>query len=119
SGYSAKKLWEQWFNATGEYGGGVDIKKVHHIDNVGAYIIKYLEKDLKKVDERLLGKKVYQTSQGLDKPKEFGLSFRKEKDQQIYNDLLKGKKITYQSRYEDKHTGGTVDYLEINLARQA
>lgn len=118
-GFPAKKLWELWKSATKEYDGGVDIKNIRQVDNVGAYITKYMIKDLEKVDDRLIGKKVYQRSQKLEAPKQLVLDLRKEKDMKIFEDLTKGKKITYQSKYDDKHTGGTVDYMEINLSRQA
>ncbi|MEH6433403.1 Rep protein, partial [Bacillus sp. H7(2023)] len=82
------------------------------------YVTKYMVKDLEKADDRLVGKKVYQRSQNLDKPKQIVLDFRKEKDRTLFEELTKDKKITYQSKYDDKHTGGSVDYIEINLSRQ-
>lgn len=117
-GFPSKRLWELWKSATRKYDGGVDIKNIRQVDNVGAYVTKYMVKDLEKVDDRLIGKKVYQRSLNLDKPKQLVLDFRKEKDRAIFEELTKGKKITYKSKYDDKHTGGTVDYIEINLSRQ-
>lgn len=117
-GFPSKRLWELWKSATRQYDGGVDIKNIRQVDNIGAYVTKYMVKDLEKVDDRLIGKKAYQRSLNLDKPKQIVLDFRKEKDRALYEELTKGKKITYQSKYDDKHTGGTVDYIEINLSRQ-
>ncbi|MBT0793346.1 Rep protein [Bacillus cereus] len=117
-GFRAKRLWELWKNATRQYDGGVDIKNIKQVDNLGAYVTKYMVKDLEKVDERLIGKKAYQRSLNLDKPKQLVLNFRKEKDRTLFEELTKDKKITYQSKYDDKHTGGSVDYIEINLSRQ-
>src|SRR5699024_7367659 len=105
-----------WHNAVKDWGGNIDIKNIRHVDNVGAYLVKYMTKA--KADERLIGKKLYQTSRGLEKPKELGLSTWKEKDKRLLDDLLKDKKITYESQFEDKHTGGAVSYSEINLHRQ-
>lgn len=115
-GVGANTIRDCWKRAVGKYEGNIDIKNIRHVDNVGAYLVKYMTKA--DADERLIGKKLYQTSRGLKKPKELGLSLWKEKDKKILDSLLKGKKITYQDMYEDKHTGGTVNYLEINLSRQ-
>lgn len=117
-GVNASRLWGFWKSATRQYDGGVDIKNIRQVDNVGAYVTKYMVKDLEKADDRLVGKKVYQRSQNLDKPKQIVLDFRKEKDRTLFEELTKDKKITYQSKYDDKHTGGSVDYIEINLSRQ-
>lgn len=115
-GVGANTIRKYWRNATKELGGNIDIKNIRHVDNVGAYLVKYMTKA--NADERLIGKKLYQTSRGLKRPKELGLATWKEKDKRLLDDLLKGKKITYESSYLDKHTGGTVEYLEINLHRQ-
>lgn len=115
-GVGANTIRKYWLNATKELKGNIDIKNIRHVDNVGAYLVKYMTKG--NADKRLIGKKLYQTSRGLEKPKELGLAMWKPKDRLILEDLLKGKKITYSSDYEDKHTGGTVNFQEINLSRQ-
>ncbi|WP_222129330.1 hypothetical protein, partial [Kocuria rosea] len=69
------------------------------VDNLGAYVTKYMVKDLEKVDERLIGKKAYQRSLNLDKPKQLVLNFTKEKDRTLFEELTKHKKITYQTKY--------------------
>lgn len=43
--------------------GFVDLKSIEHVDNVGAYISKYMTKDLQ--DKRLIGRKSYLCSKGL------------------------------------------------------
>lgn len=48
--------------------GFVKVNKIKHVDNVGAYIIKYLLKNLD--DKRLKGKFAYLQSKNLDKPVE-------------------------------------------------
>lgn len=42
------------------------INRISHVKNVGAYVVKYMTKE--GVDERLIGKKLYQTSQNCIKP---------------------------------------------------
>lgn len=57
-----KLLQELWGN------GFVFINAIEHVDNIGAYILKYITKDNK--DKRLMGQKAYLTSRNLIKPKE-------------------------------------------------
>lgn len=115
-GVGANTIRKYWLSATKELGGNIDIKNIRHVDNVGAYLVKYMTKG--NADKRLIGKKLYQTSRGLKKPKELGLAMWKEKDRLILENLLKDKKISYSSSYLDKHTGATVSFQEINLSRQ-
>lgn len=58
-----RRLSDIWKN------GFVWINKIDQVDNVGAYVTKYMSKD--NDDERLVGKKCYFNSRGLLKPKEF------------------------------------------------
>jgi len=46
--------------------GNIDIKKLNDVDNIGAYVCKYLSKDM--FDERTFGKKKYFRSQTLSEP---------------------------------------------------
>lgn len=55
-----RELKDIWRN------GSLHVKAIDSVDNVGAYISKYLRKDLG--DERLKGKKCYFTSRGLLQP---------------------------------------------------
>jgi len=55
-----RELSDIWRN------GRVHIKAIDEVDNVGAYVCKYMGKDLD--DERLRGKKCYFSSRGLFKP---------------------------------------------------
>jgi hypothetical protein len=48
--------------------GGVDIKRIDRVRNVGAYICKYLHKDM--FDKRMFHKKKYFCSQDLERPAE-------------------------------------------------
>lgn len=56
------ELQELWGN------GFVFINAIEHVDNIGAYILKYITKDNK--DKRLMGQKAYLTSRNLIKPSE-------------------------------------------------
>lgn len=57
-----KRLNELWGN------GFVKINKIKHVDNVGAYVTKYMTKDCD--DDRLLGEKMWFSSKGLEEPQE-------------------------------------------------
>ncbi len=46
--------------------GNIDIKKLNNVDNIGAYVCKYLSKDM--FDERTFGKKKFFRSQTLKTP---------------------------------------------------
>jgi len=56
----AKELADLWGH------GYVKINRISHVDNVGAYIAKYMLKNV--VDTRLKGQKAYLGSRNLDKP---------------------------------------------------
>ena len=49
--------------------GYIKINRIDNVDNVGAYITKYMTKD--NVDERLAGRKCYSMSKNLNRPKEY------------------------------------------------
>ena len=46
--------------------GFIKLNKIDNVDNVGAYVTKYMQKDLD--DPRFLGRKCYMTSRNLNKP---------------------------------------------------
>ncbi len=102
-----RELAELWGN------GFVDIRKLNNVDNVGAYISRYIIKDAK--DERLKGKKSYSTSKGLKRSKHEYLTpygfekFKKEKE-------LNKHTLVYSSAYKTKWNG-IVQYTEYNLKR--
>jgi len=58
----AKKLEEIWQH------GFINIKRIDRVDNIGAYVCKYLHKDM--FDKRMFRKKKFFRSQDLDKPAE-------------------------------------------------
>lgn len=100
-----KELAEIWNE------GFVKITNITHVDNVGAYMIKYMVKDL--TDKRLSRRKVYQCSKGLDKPYE-ARGEEAERIIQAYD--LEKRKPVFSSSYEGEYTG-QVDYMEYNLRR--
>lgn len=104
---------ECWRKASKEYGGNVDIKRVDRIDNIGAYISKYMSKSHD--DLRLSGKKQYWSSRNLEKPIELIGSHAESYIEKLG---LKTKKITYETSWIDEHTGGKVQYKQYNLRRQ-
>jgi len=102
----AKKIEEAWGQ------GFIKINRIDHVDNIGAYVIKYMTKEA--VDARLIGKKMYQTSKGLVKPKEL---VGKEAEY-LYEQMKKEKrKMVYSSSYENKQTTNKIFYEEFNLKR--
>lgn len=56
------RMYEIWGH------GSINVKRISHVDNVGAYMVKYMSKNAD--DERLIGKKMYFNSRGLKKPTE-------------------------------------------------
>lgn len=92
--------------------GFIKINRITHVDNIGAYVVKYMTKD--DADERLIGKKMYQRSRGMDEPKELVGA----QAEYIMAQLEKeGKKIVYSSSYENKQTGNKIEYIEYNMKR--
>lgn len=103
----AKTLEEMWGQ------GFIKINRIDHVDNIGAYVIKYMTKE--DADSRLVGKKMYQTSQKLERPKELV----GKQAEYLYEQMLKEKrKKVYSSSYENKQTFNKITYEEYNLSRK-
>lgn len=100
--FLGEKVWKHGF---------VDIKQLDHVDNVGAYIIKYMTKNV--AIEFFKGKKVYLCSKGLERP----FVYRGAEAQAIidYYDLG-AKKEVFTNSYESEYLG-TITYTEYNLRR--
>lgn len=97
-----EKIWKHGF---------VDIKQLNHVDNVGAYIIKYMTKDV--YVEFFRGRKVYLCSKGLERP----LVYTDYHADQIVNQYnLDVKKEVFTNSYESEYHGQIV-YREFNLQR--
>ena len=101
---SNKTLSEIWGN------GFVKITKIDHVDNVGAYVSKYMVKDF--ADMRLAGKKAYWTSRGLVRP----VVLYGNDAEQIVIEYLQEKKEVFSNSYESEYQGKTT-YHEYNLER--
>ena len=100
--YFGEKLWGHGF---------VDIKPIDHVDNVGAYLIKYMTKNI--AIELFKGKKMYLCSKGLERP----ITFRGEEAERIMELYeLKNKKEVFTNNYESEYFG-TITYKEYNLKR--
>lgn len=96
-------------------GGFVKINRIDKVDNVGAYVIKYMTADMD--DTRLQGENAYLHSRGLKEPIEY----------KTWNDThaeairgiehsLQGKAPSYSAKYESAEAG-QIEYLQYNLSR--
>lgn len=103
----AQILEEAWGN------GFIKINRIDHVDNIGAYVVKYMTKT--DADERLIGKKMYQCSKGLERPQEFIGA----KAEYIVEQLIREKKKpTYANSFKHKLTDNEVIYHEFNTIRK-
>ena len=102
------------------YGGNgfVFINAIEHVDNIGAYILKYITKNNN--DVRLMGQKAYLTSRNLKHPEELVNHDLKEFDKlegilyDKYN--LNGLKPIYEANYQTEILGNC-SYKQYNLFR--
>lgn len=99
------KLREIWGH------GYVKINRIDHVDNLGAYVCKYMSKSLEdEKEDRLLGKKCYYSSRGLKKPIEV-----KEKDLvKNLTDSLQGHTPNYENTFVNDYN--SIDYKQYNLS---
>lgn len=101
---AAEQLAEIWGN------GFIKIERIDEIDNVGAYITKYMTKD--NIDERLKGKKCYTMSKGLNTP----TVYTNEKEIKKIMESIPEKDIirTITKEYESEYYG-KITYVQIVL----
>lgn len=99
-----KELGKLWRNGT------IYIKRIDDVDNVGAYITKYMTKD--NIDERLKGKKCYTMSKGLKTP----TVYTNEKKIKKIMESIPEKDIirTITKEYESEYYG-KITYVQIVL----
>jgi hypothetical protein len=99
-----KKLSQIWGN------GFVKINKIDHVDNLGAYMSKYMNKAI--ADQRLDGEKCYFNSRGLYEPEEI-------KDKGQVDALLAS--LPDQAKVLEKTFQapeiGSITYLQYNVKR--
>lgn len=99
-----KEIESTWRN------GYVWINKIDDVDNVGAYVCRYMTKEVD--DERLRGRKCYFNSRGLFKP----VIIEDERKAEMIKRSLPKEKRTVSVTYENDYTGNTV-YEQYNLNR--
>lgn len=106
------KELERWVGETVWGHGFVDIKIMDDgVDNIGAYLIKYMTKDVS--HEAFKGHKAYLCSKGLDRPMEY----RGEQAEAILEAYgLMDKKEVFTNSYISEYLGQIV-YKEYNLSR--
>lgn len=106
---NCEELQKCWGN------GFIYINAIKHVDNIGAYVVKYMNKDTQ--DTRLMGHKCYNCSKGLKRP--FELSITNIHYNKIENKIInkiKDIKPCYESKYlTDKL--GECTYKQYNLNR--
>lgn len=95
------KYWNYGFTKVDKIKG--DIKKI-----IG-YISKYMTKD---IDNRLFSQRRFLYSQNLKRPITRYIDLDNPKDLALYLNLLKSKKLNYESTYIDKYTGNSIYYQE-------
>lgn len=116
-----KEMGREFYEAVTSWGESEDLSKIWGhgfayakpitgIDNIGAYLIKYLMKNLG--DDRLSGRKHYLISKGLEKSE----VIKNAAEVKVILDSLEGYYPTFTSDYENFFCG-KVKYLEYNLKR--
>jgi hypothetical protein len=97
-------IWRQGF---------IRINKVNDVDNIGAYVTKYMTKEQqdKEKEDRLVGQKSYFTSRGLFKPEE---TVNKKEIEEMAVSLSQHK--VYESTFENEHLG-VITYRQYNTKR--
>lgn len=107
-----KELQELWGN------GFVFINAIEHVDNIGAYILKYITKNNN--DIRLMGQKAYLISKNLRHPDEFInhnlKDFDKMENRVIKKYNLNCLKPIYEANYSTELLGNC-NYKQYNLER--
>lgn len=99
----ADKIAKIWGN------GFIKINKIENVDNVGAYVCKYMTKG----NNDLLSQKSYFTSRNLFKPAEIT---DKKIVENVRNSLQSNKK-TYESQFHNDQLGN-ITYQQYNIRRQ-
>lgn len=96
-------------------GGFVKINRIDKVDNVGAYVIKYMTTDMD--DKRLCGENAYLHSRYLKKPLEVTTWRENEcSDWQDIHDALKNETPSYCCEYESDNAGH-IEYMQFNFNR--
>lgn len=115
-----KKLLEIWRNKKDKR--GLHVKKIDNVNNVGAYVVKYIQKDIRALmfenDDNLStayskGKKLYFSSKNLYSPLE--KSMTREELEIAINELMENELYeVFSSTYENEYRG-VVRYWQFKL----
>lgn len=110
----AEKLAEIWGH------GFVKINAIDNVDNVGAYVVKYMSKTAVENSEKSAkekDKKLYFVSRGLHKPKEYANGTKKD-DQNIASFMYEMDNFkVFESSFENEHLGH-ITYKQYNMNRK-
>lgn len=90
--------------------GHVWVEKIDHVDNVGAYVVKYMASDLD--DMRLSGLKAWRTSRNVKKP----LELRGDEARDFLDGYTAGRSVVLASAYDSEYHGH-IQYQQYNLLR--
>lgn len=90
--------------------GFVKINRIDRVDNVGAYIVKYMHKDTH--DIRLRNEKAFFTSRRLNRPEEI---INKKEITQILEEIEQYE--VYSSTFQTEYTG-QIRYVQYNIKRE-
>lgn len=99
-----KELAEIWGH------GFIKVNNIDNVDNVGAYVTKYMSKDNN--DPRLVEQKCHFSSRGLYKPQEAIID---EKEIETLKESLRSHKV-YEAEFDTDYLG-RIEYQQINLKR--
>ncbi len=102
---SAEELAELWGN------GFIKINRIDNVDNVGAYITKYMTKET--FDERLAGKKCYSMSKNLQVPEEYTQDEDIDEVLENLENVIRVNSSEFESEYY-----GVVHYTQIVCSEQ-
>lgn len=99
-----KEIEQCWGN------GFIKLNRIDRVDNVGAYICKYMTKC--EQEEELRGKKLYFNSRGLKKP----LEIKESHIVRIFSDSLQNETPSYENTFSNDYN--TVNYKQYILKEQ-
>lgn len=91
--------------------GFVKINRINDVDNAGAYVVKYMNKDM--IDERLVNKDLYGRSRGLNEP----IEIKDPQEVAVLEGTLKDTNLVYQSMHPSEYYGA-IQYKQYNLRRK-
>ena len=96
------KLWGHGF---------IKLNRIDNVDNVGAYVTKYMTKE--NMDERLIGRRSYSMSRGLNAPQVYTDEKQIEAELESLENVQRVQTSTYESEYY-----GIVRYTQIICRRE-